>query len=152
MVFREIVVHPQECRGVVVETLVWSQRGRERQPERIDDIQEARHRVGIGAEALERERISGEKRQQRICPTGERERAEGEELVLYERTTCTEVELVLAVFLSEGVTAVFNEFEAGITQGIAECALQVVRAAARRRRNLPAGELTARDIVGRGNN
>src|SRR5437762_993414 len=148
MIFGEIVIEPHQSRRVVVESLVGGERRRKWQTKALNEIEEPRHRVRTGAEALQRERISSEEREQRIRAPRECERAEGKELVLYERTTSAKTDLILRVLLTERGARVGDEFEIGIAQRVTHGALEVVGSATGSRRNLTASELSARDVIG----
>ena len=150
MVFGEIVVDADQRGRVVVETLVGRERRCERESETLNEIEEAADGIRIRAQPLERQRIGGEQRKQRIGAAGERESAEGEELVLDDRAAGAKADLVLLVLLSERRVRVVHELEIRIAPRIAHRALHVVRSSARGRRDLSAGELSARDVIGAG--
>ena len=150
VVFGEIVVDAHERRCIVVEPLVGRERRCEREPETPNEIEEVADGIRVRAQPLERQRIGGEQREERIGAPGERESAEGEKLVLEDGPTSANADLVLVVLLSEGGVGVVDELETRIAPRVAHRTLDVVRASARRRCNLAAGELTARDVVGAG--
>src|SRR3977135_2947925 len=109
MIFREVVIDPHERRRVVIETFVGRERRGEWKTEALNEIQEFAHRIGIGAQPLECERISDKKREQRIRAPCKRECAECEELVLHEGPARAKADLVLRVLLSKSRIRVVHE-------------------------------------------
>src|SRR6478609_7457040 len=116
MIFGEVVVDAHQRRRVVVEALVGSEGRRKRKSEVLNEIQEARYGIRIGAKSLESERIGGKEREERIGAPREGERAEREQLVLDDRAARPEVDLILGVFLPERRVGIVHELEIGIPQ------------------------------------
>src|ERR1700704_6105313 len=109
MVLREIVIDAHESRRVVIEPLVRRQGRGEREPESLDEIQKPGDGIRIGAKPLECEWIGRKEREQRIGATGECQRSECEQLVLYDGSAGAQVDLVLCVLLAEGGVSIVDE-------------------------------------------
>src|SRR2546423_5962184 len=79
------------------------------------------------------------------------DRAESEKFVFDDWAARASAQLILRVFLPEGRVRVIHKLEVWVTQRITECTLDVVCPASGSRRDLSPSELSARDIIGTGN-
>src|SRR5690348_2234116 len=115
------VVIDADDRGAVVRLPVGgNRRDRQWNPVSADEIAESVRRIGLHAEPLERQRVGGGDRLQRIESPTDLKRAEVEQLVLNDRTANAAADLMLRVALTESgrCRLIFRELEMRIAQRV----------------------------------